>query len=121
MADPTGLDFLVHKTDWKQHRIDDAPVPEIAVPVVGLSGVGFLVLNTATSIAWSGFSDWRVTRADGVTVAPTSVAASAKFVPSASAACNWSTLPLTMLRAFSVRTAPWISSRTSSMVCRVAS
>jgi len=28
MADPTGLDFLVNKSDWKQHRFDDALVPE---------------------------------------------------------------------------------------------
>ncbi len=29
MATPTGLDFLVNKTDWKQHRFQDAPAPEI--------------------------------------------------------------------------------------------
>ena len=28
MAAPAGLDFLVNKSDWKQHRFDDAPVPE---------------------------------------------------------------------------------------------
>ena len=30
MADAAGLDFLVNKTDWKQHRFEDAPVPELA-------------------------------------------------------------------------------------------
>lgn len=29
MAYPLGLDFLVNKTDWKQHRLADAPVPDI--------------------------------------------------------------------------------------------
>ena len=29
MTHPAGLDFLVNKSDWKQHRFDDAPVPEI--------------------------------------------------------------------------------------------
>lgn len=29
MKHPTGLDFLVNKSDWKQHRFDDAPAPEI--------------------------------------------------------------------------------------------
>ncbi|MDJ0867923.1 MAG: DUF2855 family protein [Myxococcota bacterium] len=29
MTHPAGLDFLVHKTDWKQHRFDDAPAPEL--------------------------------------------------------------------------------------------
>lgn len=29
MAHSDGLDFLVNKTDWSQHRFDDAPVPEI--------------------------------------------------------------------------------------------
>jgi len=30
MANPAGLDFLVNKSDWKQHRFDDAPVPDLA-------------------------------------------------------------------------------------------
>ena len=30
MSHPAGLDFLVHKTDWRQHRCDTAAVPEIA-------------------------------------------------------------------------------------------
>jgi NADPH:quinone reductase-like Zn-dependent oxidoreductase len=30
MAQPAGLDFLVDKTDWKQHRFDDAAVPDLA-------------------------------------------------------------------------------------------
>jgi hypothetical protein len=30
MTHPAGLDFLVNKTDWKQHRFDDAPVPDLA-------------------------------------------------------------------------------------------
>ena len=30
MAHPAGLDFLVNKTDWKQHRFDDASVPDLA-------------------------------------------------------------------------------------------
>jgi hypothetical protein len=29
MTHPAGLDFLVSKSDWKRHRFDDAPVPEI--------------------------------------------------------------------------------------------
>lgn len=29
MTYPTGLDFLVNKRDWKQHRVDDAAAPEI--------------------------------------------------------------------------------------------
>jgi NADPH:quinone reductase-like Zn-dependent oxidoreductase len=28
MADLAGLDFLVHKTEWKRYRFDDAPIPE---------------------------------------------------------------------------------------------
>ena len=30
MTAAPGLDFLVNKADWKQHRFDDAPVPELA-------------------------------------------------------------------------------------------
>jgi hypothetical protein len=30
MTHAAGLDFLVNKTDWKQHRFDDAPVPRLA-------------------------------------------------------------------------------------------
>ena len=30
MAHPVGLDFLVNKSDWKQHRFDEAPVPDLA-------------------------------------------------------------------------------------------
>ena len=30
MTHPAGLDFLVNKGDWKQHRFDDAPVPDLA-------------------------------------------------------------------------------------------
>jgi len=30
MPHPAGLDFLVNKDDWKQHRVDDAPVPDPA-------------------------------------------------------------------------------------------
>jgi NADPH:quinone reductase-like Zn-dependent oxidoreductase len=29
MAHPPGLDFLVNKSDWEQHRFDEAPAPEI--------------------------------------------------------------------------------------------
>jgi hypothetical protein len=29
MADPVGLDFLVKRDDWKQHRFDDAPAPNL--------------------------------------------------------------------------------------------
>jgi hypothetical protein len=30
MAVPAGLDFVVNKSNWKQHRFDDTPVPELA-------------------------------------------------------------------------------------------
>ncbi len=30
MAHPVGLDFLVNRDDWKQHRFDDAPAPNLA-------------------------------------------------------------------------------------------
>ena len=30
MARPAGLDFLVNKSNWKHHRFDDAPVPDLA-------------------------------------------------------------------------------------------
>ncbi len=30
MAHPAGLDFLVNRTDWKQHRFDDAAAPEVS-------------------------------------------------------------------------------------------
>lgn len=30
MPHPAGLDFLVNKSDWKRHRVDDAPVPDLA-------------------------------------------------------------------------------------------
>ena len=29
MADAAGIDFLVNKTDWKQHRFEDTPVPDL--------------------------------------------------------------------------------------------
>lgn len=29
MMESPGLDFLVNKSDWKQHRFDDAPVPQL--------------------------------------------------------------------------------------------
>ena len=29
MPHPAGLDFLVNKSDWKQHRVDDAPAPDL--------------------------------------------------------------------------------------------
>ncbi len=30
MSEPAGLDFLVYKTDWAQHRLADAPLPTLA-------------------------------------------------------------------------------------------
>ena len=29
MPHPAGLDFLVNKRDWKQHRFDNAPPPDL--------------------------------------------------------------------------------------------
>ncbi len=58
---PSGLDFLVHKTDWKQHRFLEAPVPELG-PGQALFRVdrfAFTANNISYALAGDALGYWR--------------------------------------------------------------
>ena len=61
MVDPAGLDFLVHKTDWKRHRFDDAPVPELADGQVlfRVDRFAFTANNISYALAGDMLGYWR--------------------------------------------------------------
>jgi NADPH:quinone reductase-like Zn-dependent oxidoreductase len=61
MAQPAGLDFLVNKSDWKQHRFDDAPVPEIGDGQVlfRVDRFAFTANNISYALAGDMLGYWR--------------------------------------------------------------
>ena len=61
MAHPEGLDFLVHKTDWKQHRFDEAPAPEAADGQVlfRVDRFAFTANNISYALAGDMLGYWR--------------------------------------------------------------
>ena len=54
MSDAAGLDFLVNKTDWKQHRFDENPQPEIGPGQVCFRVDRFAVTANNVSYALTG-------------------------------------------------------------------
>jgi hypothetical protein len=61
MAHPAGLDFLVNKTDWKQHRFDDAPVPDLSDGQVlfSVDRFAFTANNISYALAGDMLGYWR--------------------------------------------------------------
>jgi NADPH:quinone reductase-like Zn-dependent oxidoreductase len=61
MAQPAGLDFLVNKTDWKQHRFDDAPVPDVGDGQVlfRVDRFAFTANNISYALAGDMLGYWR--------------------------------------------------------------
>ncbi|MCP5064937.1 MAG: DUF2855 family protein, partial [bacterium] len=61
MAQPAGLDFLVNKTDWKQHRFDDAAVPDLADGQVlfRVDRFAFTANNISYALAGDMLGYWR--------------------------------------------------------------
>ncbi len=61
MARPAGLDFLVNKSDWKQHRFDEVPAPEPAEGQVLFRVDRFAVTANNVSYALTGdaLGSWR--------------------------------------------------------------
>jgi NADPH:quinone reductase-like Zn-dependent oxidoreductase len=61
MTHPAGLDFLVNKSDWKQHRFDDAPVPEIGDGQVlfRVDRFAFTANNISYALAGDMLGYWR--------------------------------------------------------------
>ncbi len=61
MTPPPGLDFLVNKSDWKQHRFDDAPVPELSAGQVlfRVDRFAFTANNISYALAGDLLGYWR--------------------------------------------------------------
>ena len=61
MTHPAGLDFLVNKSDWKQHRFDDAPVPELGPGQVlfRVDRFAFTANNISYALAGDMLGYWR--------------------------------------------------------------
>jgi NADPH:quinone reductase-like Zn-dependent oxidoreductase len=61
MANPAGLDFLVNKSDWKQNRFDDAPVPDLADGQVlfRVDRFAFTANNISYALAGDMLGYWR--------------------------------------------------------------
>ena len=61
MAHPAGLDFLVNKSDWKQHRFDDAAVPEVGDGQVlfRVDRFAFTANNISYALAGDMLGYWR--------------------------------------------------------------
>jgi NADPH:quinone reductase-like Zn-dependent oxidoreductase len=61
MEQPAGLDFLVNKSDWKQHRFDEAPVPELADGQVlfRVDRFAFTANNISYALAGDMLGYWR--------------------------------------------------------------
>jgi NADPH:quinone reductase-like Zn-dependent oxidoreductase len=61
MAHPAGLDFLVDKSDWKQHRFDAVPVPEIGDGQVlfRVDRFAFTANNISYALAGDMLGYWR--------------------------------------------------------------
>jgi NADPH:quinone reductase-like Zn-dependent oxidoreductase len=61
MPKPAGLDFLVNKGDWKQHRFDAAPVPELGSGQVLLrvDRFAFTANNISYALAGDLLGYWR--------------------------------------------------------------
>jgi hypothetical protein len=61
MAHPAGLDFLVHKGDWKRHRFDDAPAPELTDGQVlfRVDRFAFTANNISYAVAGDMLGYWR--------------------------------------------------------------
>jgi len=61
MAYPAGLDFLVNKSNWKQHRFDDAPVPELGPGQVlfRVDRFAFTANNISYALAGDMLGYWR--------------------------------------------------------------
>ena len=60
-ANAPGLDFIVNKTDWKQHRFEDAPVPEPADGQVlfRVDRFAFTANNISYALAGDMLGYWR--------------------------------------------------------------
>jgi hypothetical protein len=61
MSHPAGLDFLVNKSDWKQHRLDDAPAPELGDKQVlfRVDRFAFTANNISYALAGDMLGYWR--------------------------------------------------------------
>jgi NADPH:quinone reductase-like Zn-dependent oxidoreductase len=61
MAHPAGLDFLVNQSDWKQHRFDEMPVPELAEGQVlfRVDRFAFTANNISYALAGDMLGYWR--------------------------------------------------------------
>jgi hypothetical protein len=61
MNHPEGLDFLVNRTEWKQHRFDEAPVPEITRGQVlfRVDRFAFTANNISYAVAGDLLGYWR--------------------------------------------------------------
>jgi hypothetical protein len=61
MAHPAGLDFLVNKSHWKQHRFDESPVPEIGDGQVlfRVDRFAFTANNISYALAGDMLGYWR--------------------------------------------------------------
>jgi hypothetical protein len=61
MARPDGLDFLVHKTDWKQHRFDEGPAPDLVDGQVlfRVDRFAFTANNISYAVAGEMLGYWR--------------------------------------------------------------
>ncbi len=61
MPHPDGLDFLVNKTDWQQHRFDEAPAPDLADGQVlfRVDRFAFTANNISYAVAGDAIGYWR--------------------------------------------------------------
>ncbi len=61
MAHPDGLDFLVNKSDWKRHRFDEAPAPDLATGQVlfRVDRFAFTANNISYALAGDMLGYWR--------------------------------------------------------------
>ncbi len=61
MTDPGGLDFLVHKTDWRRHRFAEGPVPELGAGQVlfRVDRFAFTANNISYALVGDALGYWR--------------------------------------------------------------
>jgi NADPH:quinone reductase-like Zn-dependent oxidoreductase len=61
MQQPAGLDFLVNKSDWSQHRFEEAPVPELGDEQVlfRVDRFAFTANNISYALAGDMLGYWR--------------------------------------------------------------
>ncbi|HKK53453.1 MAG TPA: DUF2855 family protein [Myxococcota bacterium] len=61
MTHPAGLDFLVSRSDWSQHRFEEAPVPELAdgQALFRVDRFAFTANNISYAVAGDELGYWR--------------------------------------------------------------